>query len=152
MRIIPFSNLFLNYQNLLHAHSHVAFQGWVYTALFLLISQLYLDKELIKKGKYRIQFLLTILVIIGILSSFLIQGYAFFSILFSSLFQVLNYWFAYRFLKDVSKSEKAKKHTFSLKFIKISFWMLILSTIGPWLVGFLSAKDLGGSEYFNTAL
>ncbi len=152
MRLAPFSNLFIDYEHLLHAHSHVAFQGWIYTALFLLIINLYLSKDLIKKGKYKLQFILTLAIIIGIMVSFIFQGYAFYSILFSSLFQVLNYWFIVRFLKDVKQSKKVNKHKFSLKFIKVGLILLALSTIGPWAVGVLSAKGFAGSEYFDAAL
>ena len=54
--------------------------------------------------------------------TFIFQGYALYSILFSSLFQLLNYWFTYRFFKDVKKSEKAINHKFSLQFIKVGMY------------------------------
>jgi len=152
MRLAPFTDIFIDYEHLMHAHSHVAFQGWIYIALFLLISKLYIDDELILKGKYKLQFILTLLALLGIMIAFLFQGYALYSILFSSLFQILNYWFAYRFFKDIKKSKKASQHLLSVKFIKVGFWMMILSTFGPWVVGVLSAKGLAGSEYFNAAL
>lgn len=152
MRAVPFLDIIFNYVHLLHAHSHVAFQGWIYTVLFLLITKLFLDDNLIKKGKYKLQFGLTLVALLGIMVAFVLQGYALFSILFSSLFQLLNYWFAFRFFKDVKNSEKAKRHSFSLKFIKVGFWMMILSTVGPWVVGILSAKGLNGSEFYDAAL
>jgi len=152
IRLAPFSDVVINYKHIIHSHSHVAFQGWIYTALFLLICKLYLDDNILKKNRYSLQFKLSILTIIGIMVSFLFQGYALFSILFSSIFQMLNYWFAFRFFKDVGVSEKSKEHSFSLKFIKIGLWMMILSTIGPWVVGVLSAKGLKGSEYYDAAL
>jgi len=152
MRLAPFSDIFLNYEHFLHAHSHVAFQGWIYTALFILISKLYLTDDLIKLGNYKIQFYLTVLTILGIMIAFIIEGYALFSILFSSLFQLLNYWFSYRFFKDVKNSELAKQHQFSVKFIKTGMLLMIISTLGPWAVGILSANGFAGSEYFNAAL
>lgn len=152
MRLSPFSSLLINYQHLLHAHSHVAFQGWIYTALFLLITKLYLSNQQIINGKYLLQLKLTLFVILGIMFSFFFQGYGLFSILFSSLFQLLNYWFVFRFLRDIKKNDQIIKHSFSLKFIKVSLWMMLLSTLGPWAVGILSANGLGGSEYFNAAL
>lgn len=150
MRLTPFIDLPVPFKNILHAHSHVAFQGWVYITLIVLIINLYLDKAIVKK--YNLQFSLTVITLIGIMVSFLAQGYAVFSIAFSSLFQFLNYWFTIKFFKDVKNSELAKKHTFSLKFIKVALLLMLLSTIGPWVIGVLSAKGLGGSEYFNAAL
>jgi hypothetical protein len=152
MRLAPFSDFFITYKHLLHTHSHIAFQGWVYTILFILISNLYLDKKLIENGKYQLQLKLTYITILGIMTSFLFQGYGLFSILFSSLFQILNYWFAFRFFKDIKKSEKAKKHPFSLKLVKVGLWAMILSTLGPWTIGIISAKGFADSEYFNAAL
>lgn len=152
MRFSPFTDIFFNYEHLLHAHSHVAFQGWIYTALFILISKIYLTDDLIRSGKYKLQFYLTLFTILGIMTAFIIEGYAFFSILFSSLFQLLNYWLTFRFFKDVKKSDLAKNHQFSLKFIKVGMLLMVLSTFGPWAVGVISAKGLAGSEYFNSAL
>jgi len=152
MRLAPFSDIFFNYEHLLHAHSHVAFQGWIYTALFLLITKLYLTEDLIKKGKYKLQLILTVATILGIMIAFMVQGYAFLSILLSSLFQILNYWLTFQFFKDVKKSERVKNHQFSLKFIKVGMRLMVLSTFGPWAVGILSAKGFAGSEHFNAAL
>lgn len=152
MRIVPFSNILVDYKHILHAHSHVAFQGWIYISLFLFITNFYIDTDLLKKGKYKLQLSATILAVIGIMISFLIQGYALFSIAFSSIFQLLNYWFIFRFFKDVKKSSKAKPHFFSIRFIKVSMVLMLISTLGPWAVGILSAKGLAGSEYFDSAL
>jgi hypothetical protein len=152
MRVAPFTSLFTEYKHILHAHSHVAFQGWVYIILFLLISKTYIDKPILEKRNYKLLLITTIATVIGIMVSFLIQGYALFSIAFSSLFQVVNYWFVYRFFKDVKASEKAKKHFFSIRFIKAAMLLMLFSTLGPWAVGILSAKGLAGSEYFNSAL
>jgi hypothetical protein len=152
LRMIPFIDIKFNYIHLLHSHSHIAFQGWVYTVLFLLIVKLFLDDDLIAKGKFKLQFVLTLIVLLGIMFAFALQGYAFFSILFSSFFQLLNYWFFYSFLKNIKKSKKATPYSFSLKFIKIGFWMMLFSTIGPLVVGILSAKGLKGSELYNAAL
>lgn len=152
MRLAPFTALFTEYKHILHSHSHVAFQGWVYIILFLFISKTYIDKSILEKRKYKLILITTIATVIGIMISFLIQGYALFSIAFSSLFQILNYWFVYRFFKDVKKSEKSKKHFLSIRFIKVAMLLMILSTFGPWAVGVLSAKGLAGSEYFHSAL
>jgi hypothetical protein len=150
--MIPFIDIKFNYIHLLHSHSHIAFQGWVYTVLFLLIVKLFLDDDIIEKGKFKLQFILTLIVLLGIMFAFALQGYAFFSILFSSFFQLLNYWFFYSFYKNIKKSKKAAPHSFSLKFIKIGFWMMLFSTLGPLVVGILSAKGLNGSELYNAAL
>ena len=36
---------FMNYSNALHAHSHVAMMGWLFGALYILLSFLYLARH-----------------------------------------------------------------------------------------------------------
>ena len=135
----------LQYEHLVHAHSHVAFQGWVYTLMFLLLTHLYLDQGQIRAGRYPLQFWLTAVVILCVLVSFAMQGYGLFSICFSTLFQLLNYWFIYRFFKDT-------KHLVSLplRLIRMGLWLGVLSTLMPIGIGILSAKGLNGSEAYQS--
>lgn len=147
--LIPFK---LPFANLLHAHSHVAFQGWVYLTLFFLLTKNFLSEKTIAVGKYKFQYRLTIFIIIGILISFIYQGYGLFSILFSSLFQIMSYWFAFRFLKDLNLEYTNQQNYISLKFIRAAVWLNILSTIAPWCIGVISAKGFSGSEIYNAAI
>ena len=135
----------LQYEHLVHAHTHVAFQGWVYTLMFLLLTHLYLDQGQIRAGRYPLQFWLTAVVILCVLVSFAMQGYGLFSICFSTLFQLLNYWFIYRFFKDT-------KHLVSLplRLIRMGLWLGVLSTLMPIGIGILSAKGLNGSEAYQS--
>lgn len=138
----------LAYANLVHAHSHVAFQGWIYTIMILMLTNFYLRPEQIQKSRYLLQFKLTCVVILGVLISFSVQGYALFSIIFSTLFQLLNYWFIYCFLRDVKQTDYQHEKDLSLRFIKTGLWLGILSTIVPLGIGISAAKGLGGSEIY----
>ena len=138
----------LQYINLVHSHSHVAFQGWVYTLLFLMVVKLFLTEEQIKKSRYPLQFKLTILIIIGVMISFILQGYGKFSIIFSSLFQLMNYWFILRVFKDVKNTKKS----ISLQFIKTGFWLGLLSTLAPWGIGILAAKGFANTEAYHSVI
>ena len=106
LRAIFLFPLPFNYSNLVHAHSHTAFQGWIYTVMLLLTTNLFFNEKLVDQGRYPLQFKLTAIVIIGVLISFSFQGYGLYSILFSVFFQLLNYWFIFRFLRDVRKSSR----------------------------------------------
>ena len=150
LRSVSFVQVPFEYVNLLHAHSHVAFQGWVYTAMILLLTKTYLSDEQVKRGRYALQFWLTVIVVIGILISFALEGYAFYSILFSSLFQLLNYWFIFRFFRDVKKTDLHAKGDLSLKFVKAGLWFGLLSTLLPIGIGLLSARGEGGSEAYRS--
>ena len=149
LRSIAYVEIPFEYLNLVHAHSHVAFQGWVYTIMMLLLSKTFLAKDQITKGRYPLQFLLTVFAVVGVLISFSLQGYGLYSIVFSTLFQVLNYWFIYRFLKDSKRGEKSTI-TIPLRFIKTGLWLGLLSTLLPYAIGILSAKGFGGSEAYRS--
>ncbi len=151
LRGIKFFDLPFQYVHLVHAHSHVAFQGWVYTVIILLVPTLYLGPDLIKKGRYRGQFLVTVGIVLGILVSFSLWGYGLYSILFSTLLQFMQYFFVFRFFKD-AKFVGDKNMSISLRFVKAGLLLGILSTIGPWVVGALSANGMADSEAYHSAI
>lgn len=126
LRFSPLTNIPFEYTHLKHAHSHVAFQGWIYTILFLLICKFFLTQEQIERGKYALQLKITIGIIVGIFIAFALQGYALFSILFSTCFQLMNYWFIYSIFRDLKQRFGAKKLPVSVKFIKMSLFLGIL--------------------------
>lgn len=149
LRAMPLINLSANYSFLLHAHSHLAFQGWVYTVILLIVPHLFLNAEQIKNGRYRLQFKLTIPLLISILISFSLQGYSILSIILSTLFQGLTYWFIFKFFKDTSSSSTKP---ISLSFVRVGFWFSLLSSIAPYFVGVLSARNLQQSEFYEAAI
>lgn len=149
LRSIGYISIPFSYTHLVHAHSHVAFQGWVYTMMFPLLTDTFLEKDQLAKGRYPLQFLLTICAVIGILISFSLQGYGLYSILFSTLFQFLNYWFIYRFFKDVKASNRTRENDIALRFIKTGLWLALLSTLMPIGIGILSAKGLSSTEAYQ---
>jgi hypothetical protein len=87
-------------------------------------------------------------VLTGTLITFSLQGYGLYSILFSTLFQLLNYWFIYRFFKDTREINSAAENPISFRFIKTGLWLGLLSSIMPFCIGLLSAKGLGGTEVY----
>jgi len=152
LRAVYFIKLPLQYQNLVHAHSHTAFQGWIYTLSILLISSLYLNQSQIKKGRYVLQFLLTVLVIVGVLVSFSMQGYGLFSIIFSTIFGFMNYWFIFSFLRQSKSFANEIKQSISLRFIKTGLWLGLLSSLLPFGIGFLAAKGLKATEAYPSLI
>lgn len=141
----------LEYAHLVHAHSHVAFQGWIYTIMMLLLCRFYLTTEQIQSGRYRLQFKLTIPLIIAILVSFSVQGYALYSIIFSTLFQALNLWFIYSFFRD-TRVKNNEQQAISLHFIKSGLYFNLISMIFPFVIGFLSAKSMANTELYQSCV
>lgn len=132
MRFFSVSKIEFVYKYVRHAHSHVALMGWVYFALITLISFYFLSNQTPKK-KYKWIFGFTMLTVLGMLCSFPFQGYALFSIIFSSLFLVASYlytWFFFKYTPNVLQRQLP-----SYKAIRYAIIYMIISSLGPWAIG-----------------
>jgi hypothetical protein len=132
----------LNYLNILHAHSHFAFAGWVFMALiFLLAKQIGLDRSIAMKE----MLVLTLLSSLGMLISFSMQGYKAVSIVLSTLFLLLTFQFAY-----VASRHLIGQNSVYKKLFKASLFFLVISSIGPLALGALKASGNTGIVYQNS--
>src|SRR5690606_29658736 len=119
-----------NFRYVVHAHSHIALLGWVYIGLSTLIYKMYFPGE--NKGKRYLQiFIFTQITLIGMLFTFPIQGYALFSIIFSTLFLFASYFFAWFVFRNIPLHFK---NTYSYKLIRSALWFMVISSIGPWAI------------------
>jgi len=142
-----------NYEYILHSHSHVAILGWVYSALYTGFLYSYTDSNAFKEKKYIYLFWLTQFTIIGMLATFAIQGYAVFSIAFSSLHIIFSYIFIFFFTRDSRKNLKNRFiHSSSLPYIYASLTFLFISSIGPWSLGILANQKMIGSVLYRDAI
>lgn len=137
-----------NFKYILHAHSHTALLGWIYIGIISLIYHIFISKT--NKAKlYKRIFVFTNICVLGMLFSFPFQGYAVFSIIFSTLFLFASYWFVWFALKHVEPSFKTR---FSWKLIKSALWYLALSSIGPWAIGGVMATLGPTSIWYKTSI
>jgi hypothetical protein len=140
----------LNYKNFLHGHSHLAFLGWIFNALFVALLFAYLPGH---RKKYRLLFWLLQVAVVGMLISFPIQGYAAVSITFSTLHILLSYLFAAKFLRDVRQQEQQLDlHQPSLRWVKWGLGFMVLSSLGPFALGAIMAKGLAGTPLYQLAI
>lgn len=65
------------------------------------------------------------------LVTFPFQGYALFSIIFSTLFLFASYFFAWFVFKNIPP---VYKKAFSYKLVRAALWFMIISSIGPWAI------------------
>jgi len=131
LRLFVVVDLPAEYRFLVHTHSHIALLGWVYVALTTLLYKLYLQPVNVTK-RFRRIFWLTQVSIAGMLFTFPFQGYALFSIFFSTLFLVASYFFAALFFK---KAASEMRNRFSFKLAKWAVVYMIISSIGLWALG-----------------
>ncbi len=138
----------LDFKHILHTHSHSAFQGWLYTLLFVAAALLFLDKE--KRSRYRIktQFIATQVLLAGSFVAFLLQGYAFWSIKLSSLFQLVSYIFVI----TIWRGADGWHGRLSFRFWKVAIVAMFLSTFGPWALAYIMSQGLGDTPAYPAAI
>ena len=149
LRLFPLIDMDVTYRYIVHTHSHIALIGWVYIALTVLIYHLLVEKTKKNKKKFKLLFLFTQLTILGMLVSFPIKGYALFSIAFSTLFLIASYWF-YLFYRKTTKPLICS--SYAIKFIHTSLLFMMLSSIGPWVLGIIMNTLGSNSPWYKNAI
>ncbi|MFN8321747.1 MAG: hypothetical protein U0T74_03725 [Chitinophagales bacterium] len=139
-------NSFINYHFLLNAHSHFAMGGWMFTALFTGILMVFPILSTKNELVYQRIFWLSQIGSYGMLLSFPFKGYSFISILFSEVYVIATYWFAYRVWQDTDNN------TASSKWLKAALIFLLVSSLGPYAVGPMMANHLSGSVWYFDAI
>ncbi len=130
-------------KNVLHSHSHVMLLGLLFNALIVLLWTNF------TKGIDRISFryYIALQVCVAVmLVAFIIQGYALFTILFSTL----HLWLSYILLIRLWKRLKGNKFIVSL--IKIGIIFHFISSIGPYCLGPLMAMEMQDSPWYQQAI
>lgn len=146
---IGFELPFLNYKHLLHSHSHFAFSGWIsHTLTVLMIVFLKRHSAQIDTSKYSFLILGNLITAYGMLVAFIIQGYAFWSILFSTLSLFISYGFAFFFFKDLKKIDK---NNVSKKWFAAALFFYLISSLGPFGLAYMMAtKNIVQLYYINS--
>jgi len=138
----------LDYQFILHAHSHFAFSGWMFFSIAFLI------KSLCNEGKigsgFKTIFLLTLLSAYGMLASFSWQGYKLVSISFSTLFVLVTFRFTYLVFHGNLLKQCVNEPAYIL--LRGSLFLLCLSALGPFALGPLAALGLKNTPYYQDAI
>ncbi|HJV46463.1 MAG TPA: hypothetical protein VJ824_12160 [Bacillota bacterium] len=135
----------LQFMHLVHAHSHVAFLGWVYFMLIAILVKYCLPEHVHNSPSMKFIFYGTHLSVLGMLISFTLQGYALFSILFSTIHIFLSYFFAFVYFKH----RKNHLPLIVQLFFNTGVILMLLSSVGPWALAVVGAKGLSNTPIFN---
>ncbi len=145
---IAFEFPYLNQKSLQHAHSHFAFSGWVsHTLMVLMIYTLSkkLNANAFFAQKYVWLLAIHLLCAYGMLVFFTVQGYGFFSIVFSSLSVVVSYVFAFWFWRDSTKLMLGQP---ALPWFKAALLFNVISSVGTFALAYMMAtKNIHQNEY-----
>lgn len=126
---------FLNYKHLLHAHSHIALMGWAY--MLVAGGVIYFFNRELHLGKVvRNTLFFNTISVIGMTITFILQGYAFESIAFSTLHLVVGFYFGINVLRKL----KPIKNNTAQRFLKWSIYWYMLSSLGLLAIGPVSSK------------
>lgn len=126
---------FLEYTNVLHAHSHLAMLGWGFTVICALF--VHFLKDLIRTPRvYQWLLLANALVCLAMTLAFIQNGYTVLSISLLSAHLLLAYILGYLLLKDLSKLSNI---TAILLGRWAVYWMFI-STVGVWVLPLVVAN------------
>lgn len=148
----PFPNHLLpvlQYNYLLHAHSHFAFSGWVTTALFTGLLYIAQASGYTLSRRYHYQFWLNQLSSFGMLASFIAGGYGTVSIIFSSLSVVFSYWFAFSYWRDARTISWPPALRRAIQF---ALFYLVLSSLGPYLLAYSMSYAVGNRAFYYNAI
>lgn len=123
----------ISYQNLLHAHSHLAMMGWAYPLVAGAL--VFLTIQTSRQRLYKRLFVINLAAMVGMVPAFLYQGYGFYSIGFCTVHLITVYFFAIAYFRDL----KSQSASLSKTLLQLSIGVLLLSTIGLWALGPVSA-------------
>ena len=146
---IMFSIPIIDFKNLLQSHSHFAFGGWITLCILTLMTYELLPEQFYRKPIYK--WLLTgiLFCAYGMLFSFPFEGYAFISILFSTLFIFITYVFAWVFIKDLAKSKPGK----TVMILGTGTLLaLALSSVGPFTLAYILASHSVNTLLYRDAI
>lgn len=146
---IAFELPFLAQKNTQHAHSHFAFAGWV-TQLLMVLMVRYLANYTFesKISKYNTLFWVNIIGAYIMLISFIIQGYGFVSILFSTISIFVFVWFAIWFYND---AKEIPSHSLGKKWFLVSLFFGVFSSIGTFALAYMMAtKNVPQDLYLSS--
>lgn len=147
---IQFSLPFVNQQNLMHGHSNFAFVGWVAIALMTLMVR-YLVRNNIQTNyrKYNLILGIDVVVCYAMFISFIVQGYAFWSITFACITILISYFFIVFYWRDLNKVRDAG---FSRNWLKAALLLWGFSSLGAIFLAYLMANSITLQELYFGAL
>ncbi len=135
---------------LMHAHSNFAFVGWVSIALMtMMVRFLILHGVETNYLKYSRLFIVNVIIAYAMFIAFILQGYALFSIAFSTISILISFLFIYFYWKDL---DKVKEAGFSQSWLKAGLLLWAFSSLGAFMLAYLMAKQIMIQDLYFASL
>ena len=147
---INFSLPAVNQKYLMYGHSNFAFVGWVAVALMvLMVRYLIRNKVQTNYKKYNRILIADVIASYAMFISFIIQGYAFWSITFSTITILISYFFIFFYWKDLNKVIDAG---FSRAWHKAALLLWAFSSLGAFMLAYLMANHIMIQDLYFSAV
>lgn len=141
---IAFDFPFFEQKNLLHAHSHFAFSGWISHLLYSVLA-LQISNPAARSRKYPLLLAMNLLSAYGMLISFTIQGYGLVSISFSTFTILISILFTVFFIRDTRSSSFRQP---ARKWAVAGLLLQIVSAAGPFVLAWMMATKNIHHEWY----
>ncbi len=135
---------FFSFMHWLHAHSHMMFLGWITNLLVLAFLYEWIEAEW---KRFRALFIAIQLVILGLTTAFILQGYGLLSITCLALHSIVMFIFCVMFYRRTRHVESE-----SISFARSALFFFVLSTLGAFALGPISANNLGHTKWYYFAI
>ncbi|TKK68051.1 hypothetical protein FC093_12620 [Ilyomonas limi] len=139
----------LEQKNILHAHSHFAFNGWIGFLLQVLIVDEFTHDYKKSTRFWNRFFLVSTVVNHAMIFSFAWEGYGAISIALSTAGLWLSYVFAYKIFKTLPAASSKNE---SIKFVKAALFFMLLSSLGPYALAIIMALHVSNVYWSQNAL
>lgn len=146
---IAFEFPFFQQKNLLHAHSHFAFSGWISHFIYCGLAMIIIDHlgSAVRK-KYKTLIISNLVMSFGMLFAFTAQGYKAISITCSTVTIFIAVIFTFIFIKDAKQLPADNP---SKKWAIGGLLLNILSSIGPFYLAYiLASKNMNHNLYLGS--
>jgi len=131
------------FKNVLHSHSHVLLLGFLFNALLILVWTNF-TKGFDKVSSY---YYIALQVCVAVmLVAFILQGYAFYSILFSTLHLWISYILLIRLWKRLTENKAAHQ------LVKLGIIFHFIGSLGPYMLGPLMILEMQESPWYQQAI
>lgn len=145
---VAFSLPFIEHKNLLDAHSHFAFYGWITTAIYILILADIKSKfPDLKVTKYSVVCIINLIGAYGMLAAFTYNDYYWLSILFSTVSLLCGWTFWLMLYFDVRKNK-----TISTRWYVGGLFFAFISSAGVFYIGYLTGSKQITNESLHASI
>lgn len=136
-------------KHLLHAHSHFAFAGWVSQGLIVMVLWIISRHGIMDVSRYKNILRLSQLSAWGMLLTFPFFGYAWPSILFSTLNVLMSYLFCWNAWVDIRRSNLPARVS---EWMKASLAFYVLSSLGTFFLAWLMSSGQHDQDLYIGAV